>query len=111
MRLAFAAFIALFVAVLASAGGGRGKGIFPEVTSSGTVTPTPVANAFLYATNFNDGTISAFQRNTNTGALTFIAKQSAGAVGGPVGVVVTSSNDLVYAVNAADNNVYQYTIG
>ena len=102
--------LASFVALLTS--NSCGKGIFPEVSSSGsvTVTPTPVANAFLYATNFNDGTVSAFRRNTNTGALTFIAKQSAGAVIGPMGVAVPVQNDLAFVANAADGNVYEYEI-
>jgi DNA-binding beta-propeller fold protein YncE len=101
------------IAALAGGSGGCGKGIFPEVTSSVTVTPTPVANAFLYATNFTDGTVgtvSAFQRNTNTGSLTFIAKQDAGKVNGPMGIAVTPQNDLAYVANAADGNVYEYSI-
>ncbi len=105
-----AAPVVASLAALMGGTGGCGKGLFPEVTSSGTVTPTPVANAFLYATNFNDGTVSAFTRNTNTGALGFIATQSAGAAGGPEGIAVTAANDLVYVANAADGNVYQYSI-
>ena len=89
MRFVLAASIAASIAVLVSSSGGCGKGLFPEVTASGAITPTPVGNAYLYATNFNDGTVSAFVRNTNTGALGFIAKISAGAAGGPEGVVVS----------------------
>ena len=103
--------LASFVALLT--GNSCGKGFFPEVSSfaSVTVTATPVANAFLYATNFNDGTVSAFQRNTNTGALTFIAKQSAGAVSGPMGIAVPSpQNDFAFVANAADGNVYEFEI-
>jgi 6-phosphogluconolactonase (cycloisomerase 2 family) len=110
MRFVLAASIAASIAVLVSTSGGCGKGLFPEVTASGAITPTPVGNAYLYATNFNDGTVSAFVRNTNTGALGFIAKISAGAAGGPEGVVVSPQNDLAYVVNAADNNIYQYTV-
>jgi len=105
-----AAPVVASLAALMGGTGGCGKGLFPEVTSSVTVTPTPVANAFLYATNFNDGTVSAFTRNTNTGALGFIATQSAGAAGGPEGIAVRPQNDFVYVANAADGNVYQYAI-
>jgi 6-phosphogluconolactonase (cycloisomerase 2 family) len=98
------------VAILIASGGGCGNGLFPRVTSSGTATATPVTNAFLYATNFTDGTVSAFTRNTNTGALSFIAKHSAGAARGPMGIAVTTQNDAVYLANAADGNVYGYTI-
>ena len=90
--------------------GGCGRGFFPEVTPTSSVTATPNTNAFLYATNFNDGTISAFKRNTNTGALAFIAKQSAGAASGPAGVAVTIQNDLVFVANASDGNLYEYLI-
>ncbi len=115
MRFALAvsmvASIGIFIAVLASATGGCGKGLFPEVTSSGTTsTSTPVANAFLYATNFRDGTVSAFTRNTSTGSLGFIAKQTAGATNGPEGIAVTLEDDLVFVANAADGNVNQYAI-
>jgi DNA-binding beta-propeller fold protein YncE len=111
MRFVLAASMVAAVLVFVGSSGGCGKGLFPEVTSSGTVTPTPVANAFLYTSNHTDGTVSAFTRNTNTGALTFVAKQSAGAVNGPEGIVVSPLNDFVYVVNATDNNVYQYSVG
>ncbi len=104
------AFVGASVAILIASGGGCGNGLFPRVTSSGTATATPVTNAFLYATNFTDGTVSAFTRNTNTGALGFIAKHSAGAARGPMGIAVTTQNDAVYLANAADGNVYGYTI-
>jgi DNA-binding beta-propeller fold protein YncE len=111
MRFIPAASVVVSAVVLVAGGGSCGKGLFPVVTaSSGTATPTPVANAFLYASNFSDGTVSAFQRNTNTGALSFIAKQSAGAANGPAGLAVTPQNDLAFVANAADGNVYEYTI-
>ena len=91
-------------------GGGCGRGLFPEVTPTSSVTATPVTNAFLYATNFKDGTVSAFVRNTATGALSFIAKQSAGATNGPAGVAVPTQNDLVFVANASDGNLYEYLI-
>jgi DNA-binding beta-propeller fold protein YncE len=110
MRFVLAASIGSAILVFIGSSGGCGKGLFPEVTSSGTATATPVANAFLYATNFGDGTVSAFTRNTNTGALTFIAKQSAGAVRGPQGIAITPQKDFAYVANSSDGNVYGYSI-
>ncbi len=112
MRFALAVSMVVSIGIFLSSAGGCGHGIFPEVSSSSstTSTSTPVANAYLYATNFRDGTVSAFTRNTSTGALGFIAKQTAGASNGPEGVAVTAGNDLVYVANAADGNVYQYAI-
>jgi len=111
MRFILAASMAASIFAFVNTSGGCGKGLFPFVTSSGTATSTPVANAFLYATNFRDGTVSAFSRNTNTGALSFIATQRAGRANGPQGVTVSPANDLAYVVNAAENNVYQYSVG
>ena len=101
--------VASLIALLTS--GGCGKGIFPEVTPTAvTITPTPVANAFLYATNFTDGTVSAFARNTNTGTLSFISKRTAGSSQGPVGIAVKPQNDVVYVANASDGRLYPFQI-
>jgi DNA-binding beta-propeller fold protein YncE len=111
IRFIFVASVVGSLAVALMSSGGCGKGLFPEVTpTSGTVTPTPVTNAFLYATNFNDGTVSAFTRDTNTGALGFIAKHSAGAASGPEGIAVTPQNDLAFIANASDGKVYEYSV-
>jgi len=93
-------------------GNSCGKGLYQVENSAAsvTVTATPVANAFLYSSNFADGTVSAFRRNTSNGALSFIAKQSAGAVNGPMGIAVAALNDLVFVANAADGRVYEFGI-
>jgi len=110
----FAAASVIFAMVAALlAGNGCGRGFFPEVTATAsTATATPVSGAFLYSTNFTDGTVSAFKRNTNTGALSFIAKQSAGPASGPEGIAVRPQNDFVYVANAntSDNNIYEFSI-
>ena len=110
MRFIVAASVIGAMIVLLTTGGGCGRGLFPVVTPTSSVSATPVANAFLYATDFNDGMISAFKRNSNTGSLSFIAKQSAGADKGPVGVAVTPQNNFVYVANASDGDVYEYSI-
>jgi DNA-binding beta-propeller fold protein YncE len=108
--LAASSVIGAMIVVLMSGGGCR-PGLYPLVTPTGSVTATPTsANAYLYATNTTDGTISAFTRNTATGALGFIAQQSAGAANGPVGLAVTPLNEYIYVANSADGNVYEYSI-
>jgi len=110
MRVLAAATVVGSMIVVLMAGNGCGPGLFPVVTPTGSVTATPITNAYLYATNTTDGTISAFTRNTATGALGFIAQQSAGAANGPVGLAVTPLNEYVYVANSADGNVYEYSI-
>lgn len=111
MRFLAALTVVGSMVVVLMTGNGCGPGLFPVVTPTGSVTATPISNAaYLYATNTTDGTISAFTRNTANGALGFIAKQSAGAANGPVGLAVTPLNEFVYVANAADGNVYEYSI-
>ena len=76
MRFAFAAFIALFVAVLASTAAAAAREYFRKSPHRAPSLRPRLRMRILYATNFSDGTISAFTRNTNTGALSFIAKQA-----------------------------------
>jgi DNA-binding beta-propeller fold protein YncE len=92
-------------------GNGCGKGIFPEVTptGSGTATPSSSATAFVYASNFNDGSVSAFSRATN-GALTLLGRINTGSNGGPMGLTVTPDNVFVYVVNSADSLIQSYLI-
>src|SRR5262249_5710361 len=40
----------------------------------------------------------------------FVAKQSSGAVNGPMGLAVAATNDLVFVANAADSKVYDFQI-
>jgi 6-phosphogluconolactonase (cycloisomerase 2 family) len=106
------AVIGTAIVVLLGGSGGCGKGLFPTVnvnSSTATSTSTASATAFLYASNFNDGTVSAFQKKAS-GALSFISKTSAGAVGGPLGMTVALNNDVLYVVNQADNEVHIFDI-
>jgi len=99
--------------ILLLGGNGCGKGLFPEASSSasgtGTSSATAQATAFVYASNFNDGNVSAFRRATN-GSLTFLAQINAGLSGGPMGLTVTPDNHFLFVVNAADNLVHTFTI-
>ncbi|MGO9605698.1 MAG: lactonase family protein [Candidatus Binataceae bacterium] len=88
-----------------------GKGFFPTVTATNTSSPTATATtgAFAFATNFNDGKISEFTRNTTTGNLTLVGTVAAGSSLGPKGLATFGS--FLYATNFKDNTVLQYTIG
>ena len=101
------------MAIVLLGGNGCGKGLFPEVTSSAsgtsTSSATAQATAFVYASNFNDGIVSAFSRSTK-GTLTFLNQINAGAIGGPMGLTVTPDNHFLFVVNAADNLIHTFTI-
>ncbi|MGO9454918.1 MAG: lactonase family protein [Candidatus Binataceae bacterium] len=88
-----------------------GKGLFPTVTATNTssATATATTGAFAFATNFNDGKISEFTRNTTTGKLTLVGTVAAGSSLGPKGLA--SLGSFLYAANFKDNTVLQYTIG
>ena len=92
-------------------GNGCGKGLFPEVTptASGSTTPSSSATAFVYASNFNDGSVSVFKRASN-GALSFVAQTNSGSSGGPLGLAITPDNLFLYVVNAADNLLHGFLI-
>jgi len=93
-----------------------GGGLFPTVTSSssatgGTGTPTPGSGSFFYVTNFAAGSVSAYRRNSTTGALAPIQTVAAGPVNGPVGLVTAATpTPFIYLANSAGNDVFQYSI-
>jgi 6-phosphogluconolactonase (cycloisomerase 2 family) len=102
----------LAAAVLIGSQVGCGKGLYSQASSSSSATATATAGvgAFAYASNFNDAVVSEFKRDTTGGALTWIGQIKAGAKSGPMGLAVTPSNNALYVVNQADNNVYQFAI-
>jgi 6-phosphogluconolactonase (cycloisomerase 2 family) len=90
-----------------------GKGLFPTVTTTSTSstspTATPTTGTFAFVTNFNDGKISEFTRNTSTGNLTLVGTVAAGSSQGPKGLANFGS--FLYAANFKDNTILQYSIG
>jgi 6-phosphogluconolactonase (cycloisomerase 2 family) len=86
-------------------------------TATGTVaaallasgTPTP-AGALAFVTNFNDGNVSSFTREPNTGALTLTGKMKAGK-NGPRGVVAAPGGAFLYVANINDDNIYEFAVG
>ncbi len=79
-------------------------------SSSPTATPTSTAGTLAYVTNFNDGKLSSFTRNTTTGVLTHTGQVKAGAKKGPRGVVAAPGGSYLYVANINDDNIYEYSI-
>lgn len=103
--------VALVLGAAMMGGNGCGRSIFSAPTNSGsaTATPSPGVGSFVYATNFNDGKISAFKRNVTTGALSLIGTVKAGT-GGLTGLAITPNDDFLYALDSKANNVREYGI-
>jgi DNA-binding beta-propeller fold protein YncE len=75
-----------------------------------TATPTTGTGALAFVTNFNDGMVSSFTRNTTTGVLKLKSQMTAGAKKGPKGVVAAPSGSFLYVANNKDGNIYQFSI-
>jgi DNA-binding beta-propeller fold protein YncE len=92
----------LFPQVHGGGGGGGGK--------TPTATATAGTGALAFVTNFNDGMVSSFKRNTTTGVLTRTGQVTAGAKSGPEGVVATPSGSFLYVANFKDGNIYEFSV-
>ncbi|MGB8411786.1 MAG: beta-propeller fold lactonase family protein [Candidatus Binatus sp.] len=79
-------------------------------SSSPTATPTTGTGTLAFVTNYNDGKVSSFTRNTTTGALTHTGQVTAGAKKGPRGVVASPNGSFLYVANINDDNIYEYSI-
>lgn len=90
------------------------NGLLPQVHGGGsttpTATPTTGTGALAFVTNFNDGKVSSFTRNTTTGVLKHTGQVTAGAKKGPKGLVVAPSGSFLYVANNSDGNIYQFSI-
>jgi len=103
--------LALLAMALGTTGGcGNTFGFGNFSSASATPTSSPGTGAFLYASNYNDGRIAEFARNTSTGALTLKGTVTAGASQGPRGLAIDPSNSYLYAANYADGYVYEFSI-
>jgi 6-phosphogluconolactonase (cycloisomerase 2 family) len=98
-------------------GGGGGSTASASVTPTSTsLTPTATptstiaAAAFAFVTNYNDGMVSSFTRNTSTGMLTHTGQVTAGAKAGPRGVVASPNSSFLYVANINDDNIYEFSI-
>jgi 6-phosphogluconolactonase (cycloisomerase 2 family) len=79
-------------------------------SNSPTATPTSGTGALAFVTNFNDGKVSSFTRNTSTGVLTHTGQVTAGAKSGPRGVIASPSGSFLYVANIKDDNIYEFSI-
>lgn len=90
------------------------NGLLPVVSGSGsntpTATPTSGTGALAFVTNFNDGKVSSFTRNTTTGVLKHTGQVKAGAKNGPRGVIASLSGSFLYVANLADDNIYEFSV-
>lgn len=88
-------------------------GLLTPVDSGSTTptsTPTTGTGALAFVTNFNDGKVSSFKRNTTTGVLTHSGQVLVGAKKGPRGVVAAPSGSFLYVANLGDDNIYEFSI-
>ncbi len=79
-------------------------------SGSPTATPTTGTGSLAFVTNYKDGKVSSFTRNTTTGVLTLTGQVVAGAKSGPRGVVASPDGSFLYVANINDNNIYEYSI-
>jgi DNA-binding beta-propeller fold protein YncE len=88
------------------------NGLLQPANSSNSPTSTPTAGTgqLAFVTNFNDGKVSSFTRNTTTGVLKRSGQVTAGAKKGPKGVVAAPSGSFLYVANNSDDNIYEFSV-
>ncbi|MGH7925030.1 MAG: lactonase family protein, partial [Candidatus Binatus sp.] len=82
----------------------------PANSGSPTSTATAGTGALAFVTNFNDGKVSSFTRNTKTGVLKHTGQVTAGKKSGPRGVIATPNGNFLYVANINDDNIYEFSI-
>src|SRR3984957_1681285 len=106
--------VVIIAAMLNTASCNSNGGIFPEVHGGGgntpTATPTAGTGALAFVTNFNDGKVSSFTRNTMTCVLKRTGQVTAGAKKGPRGVIGAPSGSFLYVANQSDDNIYEFSV-
>ena len=95
--------VVLMAAMLNTVSCTNNNGLLPQDNGNGsntpTATPTGGTGALAFVTNFNDGKVSSFTRNTTTGVLKRTGQVTAGAKKGPKGVVAAPSGSFLYVAN------------
>jgi DNA-binding beta-propeller fold protein YncE len=104
--------IVILAATLNTVSCKNGNGLFSQGGggNSPTASPTAGTGALAFVTNFNDGKVSSFTRNTSTGVLKHTGQVTAGAKSGPRGVIAAPSGSFLYVANIKDNNIYEFSI-
>ena len=76
-----------------------------------TATATAGTGALAFVTNYNDGKVSSFTRNTTTGALTYTGQVTARCrKHGPRGLVASPNGNFLYVANINDDNIYEFSV-
>src|SRR5258708_34848603 len=89
----------VIIAAMINTASCNSSGLLQPVSSNSatpTTTPTPGTGALAFVTNFNDGMVSSFTRNTTTGVLKLKGQVTAGAKHGPKGVVAAPNGTFLY---------------
>jgi len=108
--------VVIMAAILNTVSCRNNNGLLPQVSGGGgsstpTAVPTAGTGALAFVTNFNDGKVSSFRRNTTTGALTLTNPQvTAGANNGPRGVVASPNGNFLYVANLGDEKIYEFSV-
>jgi 6-phosphogluconolactonase len=106
--------VVIIAAMLNTVSCNSNNGLFPQVHGGGgktpTSTPTTGTGALAFVTNFNDGMVSSFTRNTTTGVLKRTGQVTAGAKNGPRGVIASPSGSFLYVANIKDDNIYEFSV-
>jgi 6-phosphogluconolactonase len=104
---------AILIAAMINTASCNTGGFLTEVgggSQSPTPTPTPGTGALGFVSNFADGKVASFTRNTTTGVLKRRGTIAAGMKKGPKGLAVSSGASFLYVANNADDNIYEYSV-
>jgi 6-phosphogluconolactonase len=107
--------VVIMAAMLNTVSCTNNNGLLPQAnggdgSDTPTATPTGGTGALAFVTNFNDGKVSSFTRNTTTGVLKRTGQVTAGAKKGPKGVVAAPSGSFLYVANNSDDNIYEFSV-
>jgi DNA-binding beta-propeller fold protein YncE len=106
--------VVILATMLSAVSCNNNNGLLPQDNGNGsnspTATPTAGTGTLGFVTNFNDGMVSSFTRNTVTGVLKLKSQVTAGAKKGPKGVAAAPSGSFLYVANNSDGNIYEFSV-
>lgn len=77
---------------------------------SAVVVPQSSGKSFIYVTNYGSGTVSGFEINPLTGALTPTAQRHAMVSAGPYAIAANTNGTFLYVANYSSNNISAFSI-